>query len=66
MCGHGTIGLVATLAYLGKIQPGEFVLITAASSSVGLAAIQIVKAEGAIAIATTRRSTKKQQLLDRM
>lgn len=23
MCGHGTIGLVATLAYLGKIQPGE-------------------------------------------
>jgi 4-hydroxyproline epimerase len=23
MCGHGTIGLVATLAYLGKIGPGE-------------------------------------------
>jgi 4-hydroxyproline epimerase len=23
MCGHGTIGLVATLAYMGKIQPGE-------------------------------------------
>jgi len=23
MCGHGTIGLVATLAHLGKIQPGE-------------------------------------------
>ena len=23
MCGHGTIGLVVTLAYLGKIQPGE-------------------------------------------
>jgi 4-hydroxyproline epimerase len=22
MCGHGTIGLVVTLAYLGKIQPG--------------------------------------------
>ena len=22
MCGHGTIGLVATLAYLGKLQPG--------------------------------------------
>lgn len=22
MCGHGTIGLVATLAYLGKIKPG--------------------------------------------
>ena len=23
MCGHGTIGLVATLAHLGRIQPGE-------------------------------------------
>ncbi len=23
MCGHGTIGLVATLAYMGRIQPGE-------------------------------------------
>jgi 4-hydroxyproline epimerase len=23
MCGHGTIGLVATLQYLGRIQPGE-------------------------------------------
>jgi 4-hydroxyproline epimerase len=23
MCGHGTIGIVATLAYLGRIQPGE-------------------------------------------
>jgi 4-hydroxyproline epimerase len=23
MCGHGTIGLVATLAYLGRIEPGD-------------------------------------------
>jgi 4-hydroxyproline epimerase len=23
MCGHGTIGIVATLAYLGRIEPGE-------------------------------------------
>src|SRR5438874_13621829 len=23
MCGHGTIGLVATLAHLGRIQPGD-------------------------------------------
>ena len=23
MCGHGTIGLIASLAYLGKIKPGE-------------------------------------------
>jgi NADPH:quinone reductase-like Zn-dependent oxidoreductase len=37
---------------LGK---GDFVVITAASSSVGIAAIEIAKAEGAIAIATTRK-----------
>ena len=24
MCGHGTIGLVATLGHLGRIQPGEY------------------------------------------
>ncbi len=52
------------LVPLGHIGPGDFVIITAASSSVGLAAIQIVKAEGATAIATTRTSAKKQQLLD--
>ena len=23
MCGHGTIGLIATLRYLGRIRPGE-------------------------------------------
>src|SRR5262245_59767085 len=23
MCGHGTIGLLATLAYLGRVRPGE-------------------------------------------
>lgn len=28
MCGHGTIGLVATLAYLGRIQPGSHVIET--------------------------------------
>ena len=28
MCGHGTIGLVATLAHLGRIQPGEHVIET--------------------------------------
>jgi len=52
------------LVELGKVGPGDFVLITAASSSVGLAAIQIAKAEGAIAIATTRTSSKKAQLLE--
>lgn len=48
----------------GKLAAGEFVLITAASSSVGLAAIEIVKAEGGISIATTRTSQKKAELLE--
>jgi NADPH2:quinone reductase len=52
------------LVELGKVGPGDFVLVTAASSSVGLAAIQIAKAQGAVAIATTRTSSKKQQLLE--
>ena len=52
------------LVELAKVGPGETVLLTAASSSVGLAAIQIVKAQGAISIATTRTSAKKQPLLD--
>jgi NADPH:quinone reductase-like Zn-dependent oxidoreductase len=43
----------------GHLSKGDFVLITAASSSVGLAAIEIAKAEGAISIATTRTSKKK-------
>ena len=51
------------LVWHGKVRPGDFVLITAASSSVGIAAIQIVKAEGGIAIATTRRSDKRDALL---
>ncbi len=28
MCGHGTIGLVATLAYMGELQPGRHVVET--------------------------------------
>jgi len=47
-----------------KIKKGDFVLITAASSSVGLAAIQLTRAAGAIPIATTRTAKKKQVLLD--
>ncbi|MBD2057589.1 zinc-dependent alcohol dehydrogenase family protein [Oculatella sp. FACHB-28] len=45
------------------IQPGQSALITAASSSVGLAAIQVVKDRGGVAIATTRTSAKRQALL---
>jgi len=48
----------------GRLKEGDAVVITAASSSVGLAAIQITKAAGALAIATTRGAEKKQFLLD--
>lgn len=51
------------LVYFGRVAKEDFVVITAASSSVGLAAIQIVKAEGAMAIATTRTTAKKEELL---
>ena len=51
------------LVPFGKVSPGDFVIITAASSSVGLAAIQIVKAQGGVSIATTRTSAKKDKLL---
>jgi NADPH:quinone reductase-like Zn-dependent oxidoreductase len=46
-----------------RITKGDFVVITAASSSVGIAAIEMVKAEGAISIATTRTSKKKATLV---
>ncbi len=48
----------------GRLKKEDAVLITAASSSVGLAASQITKATGALAIATTRGGDKKQFLLD--
>ncbi|HEY0264177.1 MAG TPA: zinc-dependent alcohol dehydrogenase family protein [Granulicella sp.] len=51
------------LIWLGKVAKGEFVVITAASSSVGVAAIEIARAEGAISIAVTRTAAKKDLLL---
>jgi NADPH:quinone reductase-like Zn-dependent oxidoreductase len=50
------------LVPFGKLAKGDFVIIPAASSSVGLAAIQIVKDAGAVAIATTRTSKKREEL----
>ncbi|NNA06149.1 zinc-dependent alcohol dehydrogenase family protein [Pseudomonas lundensis] len=49
---------------IGDLQKGETVLIRAASSSVGLAAIQIANMIGALPIALTRTSEKRQALLD--
>lgn len=49
---------------LGKLGRGQHILITAASSSTGVAALQLAKAAGATVIATSRTSAKRQQLLD--
>lgn len=52
------------LIEFGKLKAGETVLVGAASSSVGLAAIQIANMIGATPIALTRRNQKRQALLD--
>ncbi|HEV8052616.1 MAG TPA: zinc-dependent alcohol dehydrogenase family protein [Parachlamydiaceae bacterium] len=49
---------------IAQIKNGDFVVITAASSSVGLAAIQLCNLVGATPIATTRTSKKKKALQD--
>lgn len=51
------------LVELGNLKNGQHVLITAASSSVGYASIQLVKDAGGIAIATTRTNAKRAALL---
>jgi NADPH:quinone reductase-like Zn-dependent oxidoreductase len=51
------------LIMYGKLTKGDYVLITAASSSVGVAALEMARAEGAISIATTRTAAKKAELL---
>jgi NADPH:quinone reductase-like Zn-dependent oxidoreductase len=52
------------LIEFGGMKQGDVVLITAAASSVGLAAIQMANAVGARPIATTRKADKVQPLLD--
>jgi NADPH:quinone reductase-like Zn-dependent oxidoreductase len=51
------------LVHIGGVQAGDFVSIPAASSSVGLAAIQITREAGATAIAITRTAAKRPELL---
>ena len=52
-----------TLIEKAKMRPGDHVLITAASGSVGRAAIQIANQIGAVPIAITRHTAKKDDLL---
>lgn len=47
------------LAKVGELGPGKTVLLTAASSSAGVGAIQVAKALGAKVIATTRQERKR-------
>ena len=47
----------------GQLRSGDLVLISAATSSVGLAAIQLARQVGAIPIATTLGSEKREALL---
>jgi NADPH:quinone reductase-like Zn-dependent oxidoreductase len=49
---------------IGGLKSGDTLVIPAASSSVGLAAIQIAKKVGAVPVALTRGSSKRQTLLD--
>lgn len=51
------------LIEIADIKAGDFVLITAASSSVGLASIEISNMVGATPIAVTRKSNKREALL---
>jgi len=51
------------LVETAAVKKGDFVMIPAASSSVGVAAIQIASMVGATAIALTRTSKKAKQLL---
>ncbi|MGJ5674569.1 MAG: zinc-dependent alcohol dehydrogenase family protein [Nostochopsis sp.] len=51
------------LLELGKLQPYQTVLITAGTSTTGLAAIAMAKKIGAIIIATTRTSKKRDTLI---
>jgi len=50
------------LVFDAQVKASDFVIVPAASSSVGLAAIQIANYEGATPIALTRTSEKKQRL----
>lgn len=51
------------LVDIANVQKGDVVLIRAASSSVGLAAIQIVNMLGGVSVALTRGSSKRDTLL---
>ena len=54
----------AGLIDIGRLSAGQTVLITAASASTGLAAVQVARKVGATPVALTRTSAKAAALLD--
>src|SRR5260370_2685312 len=56
----GLFGAYFALAELSGVQPGQYVVITAASSSIGVVAIQVAKRLGAKTIAVPRSASQKQ------
>ncbi len=52
------------LTEVAELKAGDTLLIPAASSSVGIAAIQIARLIGAVPVALTRRGSKRKPLLD--
>ena len=52
------------LVDVGGLQPGQHVVITGASGGVGLAAVQLARAYGAIVVALSRSVDKQRRLLD--
>jgi NADPH:quinone reductase-like Zn-dependent oxidoreductase len=57
------IAAYGAIVHNGCVARGDHVVLTAATSSVGIAAIQVARAEGAIVIATTRTSDKADERL---
>jgi NADPH:quinone reductase-like Zn-dependent oxidoreductase len=49
---------------MARLQRGQTLLVTGASSGTGIAALQMARAAGLVAIATTRTTAKRQALLD--
>jgi NADPH:quinone reductase-like Zn-dependent oxidoreductase len=49
---------------MARLQRGQAMLVTGASSGTGIAALQMARVAGIVAIATTRSASKRQALLD--
>ena len=61
--GLGLFTAFFALVELARMEPDQFVVITAASSSMGMAAIQLAKVLGTRCIAVTRSEGKRKRLL---